>query len=128
MALSISPPSNFTASEVVVNLSGQTTAISSTTLSSNSDVGVYEVSAQVEVTAVGTAGTISAVVTYTDDIGSNALSLVTTPTLTSTSRTFGIASGIYNLASTNSFSYSTTFNSVTGSPAYRLVIVLKRIG
>ena len=124
-------PSTFPVSTPAVienfSLSGQTSAIATTTLLSPALVGLYLVTVVLEVTTVGTAGTISANVTFTDDVGNPTIAVVTSATVTSTSRTQATYAFI-NTSQANPIQYSTTFNSVTGTPAYRVYYSLALVG
>jgi len=86
--------------------------------------GFYTVRACLIVTTTGTAGTIKIQIGWTDTLGATTQAVVTSPTITSTSRTCSTLP----LQSTGSVNITkqVLFTGVTGSPAYAQYITLER--
>lgn len=110
-----------------INLTGQTAAITTTTLYAvpGTGAGLYRATISLIVTTVGTAGTITASLTNNNGTTSqtqttSTLSVTTTGELTTTIECYS--------ATSQNIQYNTTFNSVTGTPAYSLRIRLEYLG
>ena len=118
-----------------VRLTAQASAISSTTLYAVpvGATGLYRVQAVVVVTTVGTSGTISANVVWTDEANQSqtANDLDQTGSVNTLGQTInggaiGPSVNVSAKESTN-ITYSTTFNTVVGSPQYTVYFVVERI-
>jgi hypothetical protein len=111
-----------------VNLTGQTTSISSTTLYAvpSGAAGLYRVSYSLIDTSVGAAGTLTATISWNNGTGTPSQ---TTSSLNLTSLGAEVSGNFtfYSAASQN-ISYSTTATSVVGSPTYSLYLRVEYLG
>ncbi len=89
--------------------------------------GLFRTSIELQLTTVGTAGTILATVFCQNGFG---LIGQSTPAITVTAAVGTEVSGVFVCEATNSLpnNYSTTFTGVTGSPAYALRIRVEYLG
>lgn len=109
--------------EVSLSLTGQTAAIASTPLDSvrANRAGVYQINVSEILTTAGTAGTIATNVICNNGV----LALTqTSPTITTTASLGTEVDAVFTcfMAAPQAMNYSTTFTSVTGSPAYSVRI------
>jgi hypothetical protein len=105
-------------------VAGRTTAIGSTNLfASTPPKGLWEVDMYVAITTTGSAGTIDAYISSTDDIGSNSQSFSTSVTATNRGRQRYVVetNGATNMA------IETIHTGVTGSPAYSIRVTARRV-
>lgn len=104
----------------IVNLTGQTAAITSTAAFTPGLSGVYRFTVSVEVTTAGTAGTVTASVITNNGLASQTQ---TTPTasLTASGAEADSTFSAY-CAAGQAINYSTTFAGATGAPQYALRI------
>lgn len=112
------------------NLTGQLAALSATTLYATpalNGAGTYRVSGAIPVTTTGAGGTISFNLICTDrDTNATVTQTVTTPTVTALSTTS--IQFVCNTKAGTNIQYSTVFNTITGSPAYALRLMLEFLG
>ena len=109
-----------------VNLAGQTAAISATNLVTAAVAGLYEVTVDLIVTTVGTAGTVSG--TIAGNNGSAAFSQTTgTASLTALGAEVSQTFTLYSAAGQN-ITYATTLAGATGTPQYAARIRVEYLG
>jgi len=109
-----------------VALTGQTAAISSTTIYTATSIGAgfYRLSYLAIMTTAGTAGTITPTVTWNDGAArTKALTALTANSLGN--NTSGVL--CMWLAASQAIAFSTAFGSVTGSPQYAIYFTLERL-
>lgn len=108
-----------------VRLTGQTAAIASSNVVPTLAPGLYRVSGSLRVTTVGTAGTISLVVAWTDDAQAESATLVSALSLTAKGQ--GNGSIVGRLAS-GTVAYSTSVAGLGVNQVYALDVLVERIG
>lgn len=107
-----------------VSLTGQNTSLGPTTIFTPVNPGTYRASVYLVISTAGTAGTLSATISWTDDV--QAQSTTTTTVALATSGAF-VQQTIYLRSVASAISYSTTLTGVLGSPVYAIFVDLERI-
>lgn len=109
-------------------LSGQTAALTGSVIASSAPAGIYRINGTLCVSTSATAGTIS--LTVQNPIGPFVSGTETHTAISNFSMTANgcnFFNDIVVYTATGNITFSTTFNSVTGSPAYGVAITLERL-
>lgn len=107
------------------NLAGQTAALTSQPLFTTFVAGMYRISYYLVVTTAGTGGTIQPSVVWNDGTGNQ--TAFGTGANANTVGSYSLGTVDAYVASGQNVQYQAGFNTVTGSPAYRLVVTAERL-
>ena len=108
-----------------VALTAQSAVIAATNVITPPAAGLYRVSVYLVVTAAGTGGAIQANVGWKDEALAQSDSVATLSTALGAR---AHADFVVHAETSAAITYSTVFNSVTGSPAYSLYVTVEKIG
>ena len=116
------PPSG---TQIHIALTGQTTSLGPTNIITPPTDGLFRLSYYVETIVAGSVGTLALAFGWTDENGVQAITPVSSLSLTTT----GYASGatIIHAKTTGTINYTVTLMGVVGSPQYNLYIFLERL-
>lgn len=121
-------PTSGTITSVVasLNLTAQTTAISTATLYTSAATGLYRVSGVIETTTAGSAGTVTVTLGWTDAIGATTTVPLNLFTMATTGRS-QITPQVIQVNSGEVISYATAVASVIGNPAYTVRLTVEKL-
>lgn len=110
-----------------VERGGQTAAIGATNFNNTAGYKAFRVSGYVQTTTASGSGTPTLTVTYsyTDDVGATTQTPTTTHSLSATGRTVLNPTVIYVASGTPT--WATSITGASGSPVYKLVLILERL-
>ncbi len=103
----------------------QTASIATTALLTPSVDGVYRLSYYLEITTAGISGTLSVVIGWTDENGSQTNTPVNGVTLAATGYNQGVI--VMRAKTSGSINYAVTLTTAVGSPVYSLYLFLERL-
>jgi hypothetical protein len=107
-----------------VGLTGQTSSVGSTNVTTTAGAGVYKITYYLKTTTAGTGGTVSLTLNWNEGTAMT----VTTGTASLSSST-GVVSGVQVIkaGASSTISYATTVSGASGSPQYSLDIAIQQV-
>ena len=118
---------NTAISSVLTNVqaTGQTAAISATTIYTPSVAWFFRISVYVVCTTAG-GGTLTTTIRWTDEVGAKSIVPVSDVDLSSTAN--GSTGEVFIRANVAAITFETAIAGISGSPTYSLYIVLEQLG
>lgn len=108
-----------------LTLFSQTANIPGSTLFTTPNAGLYLISVQHEVSAVGTAGTLRTTINWVDEVGSKSRIIATDLDLTTMDEQDGVS--IIRIKAGVPVTFSSIMTGATGTPAFNLFIYVKEM-
>lgn len=108
-----------------LSLFSQTASIQGSTLFTTNNSGLYLISVQHEVSALGTAGKLRTTINWTDEVGAKSRIIATDLDLTTMDEEDGIS--IVRIKGGVPVTFSSILNGATGTPAFNLFIYAKEM-
>lgn len=110
-----------------VDLTGQTSAIASTTLLTPPATGIYRITAYAVIAVAGTSGTLSLSIGYTDDVQAQTTNQFTVPPITGAGNTV-VGTAVIRATTAAPIKYSTSLSGTAGSLKYDLWLRVEKLG